>query len=77
MIDVPQPHLQGRGAVEVESGADVQAAAEATWREIRRYFGGGSWLASHNRVLLNPTTVGASRYRYRGTAIPVPWPAAA
>ena len=42
-----------------------------------RYFRDGSWPASHNRVLLNPTTVGTSRYRYRGAAIPAPWPAAA
>src|SRR5215207_4486866 len=26
---------------------------------------------------LNPTTVGTSRYRYRGAAIPTPWPATA
>ena len=51
---------------------------KATWKDIRRrYFRGGSWPASHNRVLLNPTTVGTSRYRYRGAAIPTPWPAAA
>jgi RNA-directed DNA polymerase len=37
---------------------------------------GGSWPASQDRVLLNPTTVGTSRYRYRGAAIPAPWPAA-
>ena len=51
---------------------------KATWKDIRRrYFRGGSWPASHNRVLLNPTTVGTSRYRYRGAAIPAPWPAVA
>src|SRR6185503_19929600 len=39
---------------------------KVTWKEIRRrYFRGGSWPASHNRVLLNPTTVGTSRYRRR------------
>ena len=49
-----------------------------TWKDIRRrYFRGGSWPASHSRVLLNPTTVGTSRYRYRGAAIPTPWPATA
>ena len=52
--------------------------AKATWKQIRRrYFRGGSWPASQDRVLLNPTTVGTSRYRYRGAAIPTPWPAAA
>jgi RNA-directed DNA polymerase len=51
---------------------------KVTWKDIRRrYFRGGSWPASHNRVLLNPTTVGTSRYRYRGAAIPAPWPGAA
>ena len=44
---------------------------KATGKNIRRrYFRGGSWPASHSRVLLNPTTVGTSRYRYRGAAIP-------
>ena len=33
--------------------------------------------ASQDRVLLNPATVGTSRYRYRGAAIPTPWPATA
>jgi hypothetical protein len=33
--------------------------------------------ADHNRVLLNPTTVGTSRYRCRGAAITTPWSAAA
>ena len=48
----------------------------ATWKEIRRrYFRDGSWPTSHNRVLLNPTTVGTCRYRYRGAAIPTPWQA--
>jgi RNA-directed DNA polymerase len=51
---------------------------KATWKQIRRrYFRGGSWPASNGRVLLNPTTVGTSRYRYRGAAIPTPWPATA
>jgi RNA-directed DNA polymerase len=51
---------------------------KATWKQIRRrYFRGGSWPASQDRVLLNPATVGTSRYRYRGAAIPTPWPATA
>ena len=51
---------------------------KATWKDIRRrYFRGGSWPTSHSRVLLNPTAVGTSRYRYRGAAIPTPWPAIA
>jgi RNA-directed DNA polymerase len=51
---------------------------KATWKQIRRrYFRGGSWPASQDRVLLNPATVGTSRYRYRGAAIPTPWPGTA
>src|SRR3981081_4468446 len=46
---------------------------KATWKEIRRrYFRGGSWPASHSRALVHPTTVGTSRYRYRGAAAPTP-----
>ena len=53
-------------------------AAKDAWKDIRRrYFRGGSWPASQDRVLLNPTTVGTSRYRYRGAAIPTPWMATA
>jgi RNA-directed DNA polymerase len=43
-------------------------------RKIRRHYAGrGSWWASENRELFNPNTVGTTRYRYRGTAIPTPW----
>jgi RNA-directed DNA polymerase len=46
------------------------------WKKIRRHYGGrGSWWASGTRKLLNPITVGTTRYRYRGTAIPAPWAA--
>jgi hypothetical protein len=51
---------------------------KATWKDIRRrYFRGGSWPASHNRVLLNPTTVGTSHYRYRAQPSRPPGRAAA
>jgi RNA-directed DNA polymerase len=51
---------------------------KATWKQIRRrYFRGRSWPTSNGRVLLNPTTVGTSRSRYRGAAILTPWPATA
>jgi len=47
-----------------------------TWKELRRrYCDGGWWPASNERALFNPATVGTTRYRYRGTVIPTPWPA--
>ncbi len=39
----------------------------------RQYCGRRSWWASENRELFNPITVGTTRYRYRGMAIPTPW----
>ena len=46
-----------------------------TWKDLRRrYCGGGWWPASEERALFNPAKVGTTRYRYRGTAIPTPWP---
>jgi len=47
-----------------------------TWKELRRrYCDGGWWPASNERALFNPATVRTTRYRYRGTVIPTPWPA--
>lgn len=47
-----------------------------TWKDLcRRYCGGQWWPASDERTLFNPATVGTTRYRYRGTVIPSPWPA--
>jgi RNA-directed DNA polymerase len=47
----------------------------STWKEIRhRYCGGGWWPVSHERALFDPATVGTTRYRYRGSIIPSPWP---
>jgi RNA-directed DNA polymerase len=46
-----------------------------TWKELRRrYCGGGWWPASEDRELFNPAKVRTTRYRYRGTKIPTPWP---
>ncbi|WP_330301692.1 MULTISPECIES: group II intron reverse transcriptase/maturase [unclassified Streptomyces] len=39
----------------------------------RQYCGRRSWWASENRELFDPITVGTTRYRYRGMAIPTPW----
>ncbi|MFF0146093.1 group II intron reverse transcriptase/maturase [Amycolatopsis sulphurea] len=49
----------------------------ATWKELRhRYCGGGWWPAEGKAILLDPAKVRTTRYRYRGTAIPSPWPSA-
>ncbi len=46
-----------------------------TWKELRRrYCNGGWWPTDGKVVLFNPTDAGTIRYRYRGTAIPSPWP---
>jgi len=50
---------------------------QMNWRELRRrYCGGGWWPADGEVMLFNPTDSGTTRYRYRGTAIPSPWPTA-
>jgi RNA-directed DNA polymerase len=50
----------------------------STWKELRRrYCNRGWWPAGHNTELLDPEKVGTTRYRYRGSVIPSPWPAAA
>jgi RNA-directed DNA polymerase len=49
-----------------------------SWKELRRRYCGGGWWPSDGEVTLwNPTQAGTTRYRYRGTAIPSPWPTAA
>jgi RNA-directed DNA polymerase len=45
------------------------------WKEFRRrYCAGGWWPADGDVTLFNPGGVHTTRYRYRGTAIPSPWP---
>jgi RNA-directed DNA polymerase len=47
-----------------------------TWKTIRRrYCNGGWWPVTTEIALFNPDTMRTTRYRYRGTAIPAPWPA--
>ena len=47
-----------------------------TVKDLRRRFcGGGWWPGTEERTLFNPAKVPTTRYRYRGTAIPTPWPA--
>jgi RNA-directed DNA polymerase len=49
----------------------------STWKELRRrYCSGGWWPAGHKTELFDPEKVSATRYRYRGSVIPSPWPAA-
>jgi RNA-directed DNA polymerase len=46
-----------------------------TVKDLRRRFcGGGWWPGTEERTLFDPAKVGTTRYRYRGTAIPTPWP---
>jgi RNA-directed DNA polymerase len=46
-----------------------------TVKELRRrYCGGGWWPGTRERQLFNPAKVSTTRYRYRGTVIPTPWP---
>jgi RNA-directed DNA polymerase len=46
-----------------------------SWKELRRrYCGGRWWPASYERELFDPGKVRTTRYQYRGTKIPSPWP---
>jgi RNA-directed DNA polymerase len=46
-----------------------------TVKDLRRRFcGGGWWPGTEERMLFNPAKVSTTRYRYRGTVIPTPWP---
>jgi len=47
-----------------------------TWKDLRRrYCEDGWWPAGEEPTLFDPGKVGTTRYRYRGTVIPSPWPA--
>ncbi|RJQ91107.1 group II intron reverse transcriptase/maturase [Amycolatopsis panacis] len=48
------------------------------WKELRhRYGGDGWWPTGQDREMFNPEKVSTTRYRYRGSVIPSPWPEAA
>jgi RNA-directed DNA polymerase len=48
------------------------------WKELRhRYCGGGWWPTGQDQGLFDPEKVSTTRYRYRGSIIPSPWPEAA
>ena len=47
----------------------------STWKELRRdYCRGGWWPSGQDLELFDPEKVGTTRYRYRGSIIPTPWP---
>ncbi len=50
-----------------------------TWKQLRRRFCGADrwWPADGDVVLFNPGSVRTTRYRYRGSKIPSPWPSVA
>jgi RNA-directed DNA polymerase len=49
-----------------------------TWKQLRhRHLSGGWWPTENEVALFNTAAVRTSRYRYRGTAIPSPWPSVA
>jgi RNA-directed DNA polymerase len=51
---------------------------KTSWKELRRrYCRGGWWPADGEKKLFNPAAVRTTRYRYRGAAIPSPWPSPA
>jgi RNA-directed DNA polymerase len=51
---------------------------KTTWKNLRRrYCGGRWWPRGQERELFDPAKVRTTRYRYRGTVIPTPWPTAA
>jgi len=50
----------------------------STWKDLRRkYCDAGWWPRDGQTALFNPAAVRTTRYRYRGTVIPSPWPQAA
>ena len=47
----------------------------STWKQLRhRYCGGRWWPQGQDRELFDPEKVSTTRYRYRGSIIPSPWP---
>jgi RNA-directed DNA polymerase len=63
------------------SSATFSYLSHYTWTTVwrwlhhkRRYCRVGSWPVSENKEPFNPEKVSTTRYRYRGAAIPTPWP---
>ncbi|MER6504794.1 group II intron maturase-specific domain-containing protein [Streptomyces sp. NPDC001455] len=56
----------------------LRAVRKTSWKELRRrYCRGGWWPVDGEKKLFNPAAVRTTRYRYRGAAIPSPWPSTA
>jgi RNA-directed DNA polymerase len=56
----------------------IKKHPRTTWKELRRRYCGGRWWPADGEVMLfNPGVVRTTRYRYRGTNIPSPWPSVA
>ena len=50
----------------------------SNWKQLRRCHCGGRWWPADGEVrLVDPARVRTLRYRYRGAAIPSPWPSTA
>lgn len=48
---------------------------KSTWKQLRhRYCGGRWWPAGEERELIDLEKISTTRYRYRGSVIPSPWP---
>jgi RNA-directed DNA polymerase len=59
----------------VAPGPRALGYEQATIAELRgQYCRGGWWPASQHREMFHPEKVGTTRYRYRGSVIPSPWP---
>jgi RNA-directed DNA polymerase len=62
-------------ATAVAEQVDLKVFRPSSVKDLRRRFcGGGWWPRTEKRTLFNPAKVSTTRYRYRGTAIPTPWP---
>jgi RNA-directed DNA polymerase len=49
---------------------------KTAWRKLlRRHGDAGGWPTTETQRLFDPAKVGTTRYRYRGSKIPTPWPA--
>jgi RNA-directed DNA polymerase len=47
----------------------------STWKQLRRQYCHGGWgPTSAQKELIDPQTIDTTRYRYRGSIIPTPWP---
>jgi len=56
------------------SARSVTSELRQVARLRRRYCGGGWWPRGRELALFNAGLVTTTRYRYRGSVIPSPWP---